>query len=38
MGTLAYCEDPDEMQHQAACNQGMYCLLGLKQLQGQKAS
>ena len=34
MGTLANSEDPDEMQHKAAFNQGLHCLLRLKQLSG----
>ena len=31
MGTLASCEDPNEMQHYAAFHQGLHCLLRLKQ-------
>ena len=31
MGTLANSEDPDEMQHNAAFNRGLHCLLRLKQ-------
>ena len=34
MGTLANSEDPDEMQHNAAFHQGLYCLLRLKQSSG----
>ena len=30
-GTLANRVDPDEMQHNAAFHQGLYCLLRLKQ-------
>ena len=30
MGSLAYSEDPDEMQHDAAFHQGLHCLLRLK--------
>ena len=30
MGTLANCEDPDEMQHDAAFHLGLHCLLKLK--------
>ena len=30
MGTLANSEDPDEMQHNAAFHEGLYCLLILK--------
>ena len=36
MGTLANCEDPDEMQHNAAFHQGLHCLLRLKQTSGTK--
>ena len=31
MGTLAYSEDPDEMQHKAAFHPGLHCLLTLIQ-------
>ena len=31
MGTLANSEDPDEMQHNTAFHQGLYCLNRLKQ-------
>ena len=34
MGTLANSEDLDEMQHNAAFHQGLYCLLRLKQHSG----
>ena len=34
MGTLANSEDPDEMQHNAAFHQGLYCLLGFKEPSG----
>ena len=34
MGTLANNDDPDEMQHNAAFHQGLYCLLGLIQPSG----
>ena len=34
MGTLAYSEDPDEMQHDAAFHLGLYCLPRLKQYKG----
>ena len=30
MGTFANSEEPDEMQHNAAFHQGLYCLLRLK--------
>ena len=32
MGTLANSEDPDEMQHNAAFNRFLHCLVRLKQL------
>ena len=31
MGTLPNSEDPDEMQHKAAFQRGLHCLLKLKQ-------
>ena len=31
MGTLAHSEYPDEMQHDAAFDLGLHCLLRLKQ-------
>ena len=31
MGSLANCEDPDEMPHNAAFHQGLHCLLRQKQ-------
>ena len=34
MGTLANSEDPDEIQHIAAFQQGLHCLLRLKQPSG----
>ena len=34
MGTLAKCEDPDEMQHNVAFHQSLHCLLRLKQPSG----
>ena len=34
MGTLANSEAPDEMQHNAAFHQGLYCLRRLKQCSG----
>ena len=34
MGTLAYSDDPDEMQHNAAFHQGLQCLLILEQSSG----
>ena len=34
MGTLANSKDPDEMQHNAAFHQGLYCLVRLKQSSG----
>ena len=36
MGTFVNSEDPDEMQHHAAFNQGLHCLLRLKQSSGTK--
>ena len=33
MDTFINSEDPDEMQHYAAFQQGLYCLLGKKDLQ-----
>ena len=33
MGTFINSEDPDEMPHYAAFHQGLYCLLGKKDLQ-----
>ena len=33
MGTFINCEDPDEMPHNAAFNQGLHRLLSLKDLQ-----
>ena len=33
MGTFTNREDPDEMLHNAAFHQGLYCLLRLKDLQ-----
>ena len=34
MGTLTNSEGPDEMQHNAAFNRGLHCLLRLKQPSG----
>ena len=34
MRNLAYSEDPDEMQHNAAFHQGLHCLIRLKQPSG----
>ena len=34
MSTLTNCEDPDEMQHNAAFHQGLHCLQILKQPSG----
>ena len=34
MGTLAYSEDSDEMQHNATFHQGLHCLLRLKEYYG----
>ena len=34
MCTFQNCEDPDEMQHNAAFNQGLHCLLRLKHPSG----
>ena len=31
LGALANSEDPDQMQHNAAFDQGLHCLLRLKQ-------
>ena len=36
MGTLAYCENPEEMQLIAAFHQRLYCLLRLKHPLGTK--
>ena len=36
MDTFINSEDPDEMQHYAAFHQGLYCLLGKKDLQTKK--
>ena len=33
MDTFINSEDPDEMPHYAAFHQGLYCLLGIKDLQ-----
>ena len=33
MDTFINSEDPDEMPHYAAFHQGLYCLLGVKDLQ-----
>ena len=34
MRTLAYSEDPDEMQHNAEFHRGLHCLLRFKQSSG----
>ena len=36
MDTFINSEDPDEMPHYAAFHQGLYCLLGKKDLQTKK--
>ena len=36
MDTFINSEDPDEMPHYAAFYQGLYCLLGKKNLQNKK--
>ena len=36
MDTFINSEDPDEMQHYAAFQQGLYCLLDKKDLQTKK--
>ena len=38
MDTFINSEDPDEMPHYAAFHQGLYCLLGKKDLQTKKTN
>ena len=38
MDTFINSEDPDEMPHYAAFHQGLYCLLGKKDLQTKKTT